>query len=111
MSLEFCRAETQDMIKYGEYVGVEDELQEFLYKNKHLFDVDVKYIYELDPYGDTELNMEQIKKVINICGSLKKSDILDDYGERENAKEVFEDLEKIFIRALECNQKIFAIGD
>ena len=111
MSLEFYRAETQDMINYGEYVGVEDEVQDFLYKNEHLFDVDVKYIYEIDPYGDTELNMEQIKKIINICDSLKKSDILDDYGEGENAKEVFEDLEKIFIRALECNQKIFAIGD
>ena len=47
MSLEFYRAETQDMINYGEYVGVEDELQDFLYKNEHLFDVDVKYIYEI----------------------------------------------------------------
>ncbi len=34
MSLEFYRAETQDMIKYGEYVGEEDELQEFFGKQQ-----------------------------------------------------------------------------
>ena len=49
--------------------------------------------------------------MINICGSLKKNDILDAYDEGENAKDIFGDLEEILLRALECKQKIFAIGD
>ena len=111
MGLEFYRAETQGKIDYSESVGLEAELQDFLHKNRHLFDVDVKSIYELDPYGDTELDAEQIEKMINICGSLKKNDILDAYDEGENAKDIFGDLEEILLRALECKQKIFAIGD
>lgn len=56
--MEFYRGETKDKINYSEYVELEDQLQDFLYRN-----------------------------------------------------EVFESLEKLFVKALECNQKIFAIGD
>lgn len=109
--MEFYRGETKDKINYSEYVELEDELQDFLYGNRHLLDSNAKYIYEIDPYGDTEFYAEQISSIISICRSIKVNGVLDNYDKGENAKEVFESLEKLFVKALKYNQKIFAIGD
>lgn len=50
--------------------------------------------YEIDPYGDTEFDAEQVSRIISICRSIKANGILDNYDKGENSKEMFESLEK-----------------
>lgn len=112
MSLDFYRATSKENIDYrGEFVGLEDELQEYLYKKRDLINCDVKCIYEIDPYSDTELDSSAIKRVMVACKEIKIDGCLDGYDDEEEAQEVFTDLEILCKNALESNQNIFAIGD
>lgn len=112
MSLDFYRAKSKDSIDFrNEFVGLEDELQEYLYKNRDMIDCDVKCIYEIDPYSDSELDSTMIKVIMNVCGEIKTGGYLTHYENEDEAIEFFVGLEELCKNALECNQKIFAIGD
>lgn len=111
MSLDFYRAKSKDEINFNEeFVSLEEELQQFLYKNRDRIRYDTECIYKIDPYGDTELDCCNIKKIMNLCVALQTEECLSDY-EEEDAVDVFSDLEQLCKNAIEGNQNIFAIGD
>lgn len=112
MSLDFYRAKSRNNIDFNnEFVGLDDELQEYLHKNRGSIKYDVKCIYEIDAYSDTELDSSTIKLIMDVCSKIKTDDFLANYEDAEEAEEVFAGLEKLCKNALENGQKIFAIGD
>lgn len=112
MSLDFYIAKKKESIDFnGEFVSLEEELQEFLYKNRDKIKYDVECIYAIDPYSDTKLDCESIKKIMRGCEVIKTSECLSDYESEDVAVEVFADLEKLCKKAIESNQKVFAMGD
>lgn len=112
MSLDFYRAKSRDRINFSdEFVELEEKLQNYLYKNRDIIDCDVRCIYQIDPYGDSELGSDMVKLIMDICGEMKTGVYLTHYEEEDEAKDFFVRLEKLCKNALECNQKIFAIGD
>lgn len=112
MGLDFYRAKEKDSIDFNdEFVGLEEELQEFLYKNRDRIKYDVECIYAIDPYSDILLDYESIKKIMGVCRAIKTDECLSAYEDEDEAKEVFADLEQLCKKAIECNQNIFAIGD
>ncbi|WP_160124116.1 hypothetical protein [Listeria monocytogenes] len=52
-----------------------------------------------------------IKVLMDVCGKIKTSGYLTHYEDEDEAMEFFVRLEELCKNALECNQKIFAIGD
>ena len=112
MSLDFYRAKSKDSIDFNdEFVGLEDELQEYLYKNRDMIDCDIKCIYDIDPYSDTEFDSTTIKVIMDVSGKIKKGGYLACYEDEDEAIEFFVGMEELCKKALECNQKMFAIGD
>lgn len=112
MSLDFYRAKEKDEIDFNdEFVGLEEELQEFLYKNRDRIKCNVECIYAIDPYGDTQLDCESIEKIMGVCRVMKTDECLSSYEDESEAIEVFADLEQLCKKAIECNQNVFAIGD
>lgn len=112
MSLDLYRANTRENIDFnGDFVGIEDTLQEFLYKNRDKIKGDVECIYAIDPYGDTQLNDESIKKIIEVCRVIRTEEYLSDYEDADEAIEIFDELEDLCVKAIESHQHIYAIGD
>lgn len=112
MSLDFYRAKEKDKIDFNdEFVGLEEELQEFLYKNRERIKCNVECIYAIDPYGDTQLDCESIENIMGVCRVMKTDECLSSYVDEDEAIEVFADLEQLCKKAIECNQNVFAIGD
>ncbi|EAE1348709.1 hypothetical protein FPV71_08255 [Listeria monocytogenes] len=112
MSLDFYRAESKDSIDFdNEFVGLEEELHDYLYENRDMIDCEIKCIYEIDPYSDSELDSTMIKVLMDVCGKIKTGGYLTHYEDEDEAMEFFVRLEELCKNALECNQKIFAIGD
>lgn len=112
MSLDLYRANTRENIDFnGDFVGIEETLQEFLFQNKDKIKSDVECIYAIDSYGDTELNDDSIKKIIEVCRVMRTEECLSDYEYADETIEIFDDLEKLCVKALKSHQHIYAIGD
>ncbi|MGF6907422.1 ribonuclease domain-containing protein [Fusobacterium sp. PH5-44] len=54
-----------------------------------MIDIDIRYINDLDPYGDTEIKSDDINLLMEICCRLINSNYLSDYEFKE-----FENREK-----------------
>ena len=114
MALDFCMAQSQRAFEKGKIngrVALVDGLQDFLYDNESLIDINVKFIYDFDPYGDVLLGTESIKELMGICNDLKACKILDKYNQAKKAKEDIIKLAILCKRALETEQYIFVLGD
>lgn len=76
--------------------------------------IDIRYINDLDPYGDTEIKSDDINLLMEICYRLINSDYLSDHESEENeedGRETLEELRKLCIKAKESGENIYAIGD
>ena len=118
MGLDFYIAKSKDSINFEERgVSLSGDLQEYLYRNRMMIDIDIRYINDLDPYGDTEIKSDDINLLMEICYRLINSDYLSDYESEEdeeneeNGRETLEELRKLCIKARESGENIYAIGD
>jgi len=112
MGLDFYMAKSIDSINIDDAViELCEELQEYLYKKREVIDFDIRCIYELDPYGDTELDSGNMENLIAVCDKIIDSDYLSDYDEEEEERALLINLKSLCKKAIKNDLKVYAIGD
>ena len=112
MGLDFYVAQSFDEIQANdETVELKEELQEYLYKRREAINFDIECIYGIDPYGDTEIEREQMKNIIIACEKITDGEYLSDYDDIEDGRESLNELKNLCKRAIENNKRLCAIGD
>ena len=112
MGLDFYEAQSLNEIHANdEMVELSEELQEYLYKRREIVNFDIECIYGIDPYGETEIEIEQVKNIIIACEKLADGEYLLDYDDMEGGKESLNELKNLCKSAIENNKRVCAIGD
>jgi len=112
MGLDFYIAQSFDEVSADdEMVELNEELQEYLYKKRETIKFDIECIYGIDPYGDTKIEIEQVKNIIIACEKLIEGECLVGYDDIEDGKESLNELKNLCKRAVENDKKVCAIGD
>ena len=106
MSVHFCVAGNSEEALISEHhLEFDEELHEFLYKNRYRLPDKSDLLIGLDPYGDRILGVEDIRTLIEICGYLRE-----EFNEAE-VKSFANKLLSLCELALEHSSSIVALGD
>lgn len=110
--LDFYIADSVDTVIANEpSVYISDELQEYLYYKKNIVDFDMKYFFDIDPYGDTLLDIDHVKELIKICDNIIESGLLTSFKEKNEYVDCIIQLKKMCKKAIKDNKTIVVIGD
>ena len=118
MGLDFYIANSNDMFiakkmitAIEDFAGLNEELQEYIYKNRSALDFDVHCLIDIDPYADTMLEFDKIIQIMKACKNITESDFLQSYEDVDGAINTFLQLKSLCEKAVAGNKNIIAIGD
>ncbi|MDC7783402.1 MULTISPECIES: hypothetical protein [Priestia] len=106
MSVTFYIADNEEETNVAEYgVYLEDEVHDYLRKKEKGKRYEFELLINLDPYGNKQFNIHEVKRLKRICEL-----ILKDYKE-SFVIEFVQELYSLCTEALDRNKLIFALGD
>lgn len=110
--MNFYIADSIAEVKFDDVnIGMDDELVEYLYVIKKNNPNVASIFYYLDPYGDVELQKEDIEDLIGFCRYILEADLLQRYEEKEEAVDTLNDIISICLKAIKEGKNIVSIGD
>ena len=65
----------------GANVEFSDELLGFIYKLKEQVSIDMSKLYEINPYDDVEISVNDLYQIIEVCNYIIDKSLLRDYVE------------------------------
>lgn len=92
-------------------VEFSDELLEYIYKNRHVLNLEANVLDQIDPYDDILLVKEQIISIKEICNKFSNSYILQVYEDFDEGKDSLVDLERLCDEAIKKDLLLISIGD
>lgn len=110
--MNFYIGNSIDEIKFDDYnIEFSDDLLQYMYNHRELISVDLKILFEIDPYSDTFLEYEYVKEINNICSLIIETDIIKGYDDYDEGIEMINDLLQITNLALLNKKGLVIIGD
>ena len=110
--MNFYIGNSIDEIKFDDYnIEFSDDLLQYMYNHRKLISVDLKILFEIDPYSDTFLEYEYVKEINNICSLIIETDIIKGYDDYDEGIEMINDLLQITNLALLNKKGLVIIGD
>ena len=110
--MNFYIGNSIDEIKSDDYnIEFSDDLLQYMYNHRELISVDLKILFEIDPYSDTFLEYEYVKEINNICSLIIETDIIKGYDDYDEGIEMINDLLQITNLALLNKKGLVIIGD
>jgi len=110
MAIDFYFGNTIEEADYeGLHGALTEEVGELVYQNKDSLNFDVKLIIDLDPYGDTLLDIDKCKNLYDSISNVLNSGLVE-----EMSTEDFEGLEKLQTLlkiAIKTDRKVIGIGN
>ena len=94
-----------------DFASLDDELQDYVYDNRGEAKFKLDSLFEIVPYADSMLELDNIIHLLILCEGILSSDFLINYDEINQAIYNFQQLEHICKRAIKENKKIIVIGD
>ncbi len=91
-------------------VGISDDLLEFLYDNRHIFSNGYFFLQEIDPFDDVVIGKTQIALLLEMCNTIIRSKLLNDYADEEEANSITE-LKDLVQEAIKQNKSMVSIGE
>ena len=88
-----------------------DELIDFIYKLRKQVPFDMCKLYEIDPYDDVEIEVNDLPQIIRICNYVLDTSLLKKYGEADVGRQMLQDLVGIAQEALSRGLGLISIGD
>ncbi len=112
MGLDFYIADSMKQLDLNAgTMYISEELMEYLYQNRDEIDLDMQYLFNIDPYGDTLLDIPDIQRMNNILQGIYMGKILDGFEEADEAKQSLNKIMALCAYALKLHKKIAIIGD
>ena len=94
-----------------DFASLDDELQDYVYDNRGEAKFKLDSLFEIDPYADSMLELDNIIHLLILCEGILSSDFLKCYDEINQAIYNIKQLEHICKKAIKENKKIVVIGD
>lgn len=92
-------------------VEFNDELIAFVYKLDKQVAFDMHQLHEINPYDDVEISIDDLPQIIEICKYILNAELLHEYEEREEGKQMLQGLVEIAQKAISKNLGLVSIGD
>lgn len=92
-------------------VEFSDELIDFIYKLSKQVSFDMSKLYEINPYDDAVVSVNDLSQIIEICNYILDASLLQNYEEPDEGNQMMEDLVKIARKAISKNVGLVSIGD
>lgn len=92
-------------------VEISDELINFVYKLDGQGAFDMHQLYEINPYDDVEISINDLPQIIEICKYILNAELLQDYEEPNEGNQMLQDLVEIAEKAMSKNFGLVSIGD
>ena len=110
--MTFFIAESIDEISPQDFgVEISDELFEFICRQQRKVVFDMGKLTALDPYGDAEVPLPDLDEIIESCHCILKQDLLQNYDDPNEGKQMLQDLISIAQTAKAQNFGLFSVGD
>ena len=92
-------------------VEFSDELISFIYKLSKDTSFDMSKLYNIDPYDDVVIPLEDVENIIDVCDFVLKKVPQQDYEEIDEGNQMLKNLLEIAQRAKTRNLGLVSIGD
>lgn len=92
-------------------VEFSDELLEYIYRNRHVLNLETNILDQINSYDDISFVKEQINSIKEICNKFLNSDILQEYEDFDEGKDSLVDLERLCDEAIKKDLLLISIGD
>ena len=92
-------------------VEFNDELIDFIYKLSKQVSFDMSKLYEINPYEDVVVSVNDLSQIVEICNYILDTSLLQNYEEPDEGNLMMEDLVKIARKAISRNVGLVSIGD
>lgn len=110
--MNFYIGSTIDEIdEQGANVEFSDELIGFIYKLKEQVSIDMSKLYEINPYDDVQISVNDLYQIIEVCNYIIDKSLLRDYVESVEGNQMLLNLIKIAKEAMSRGRGLVSIGD
>lgn len=92
-------------------VEFDDELIAYVYKVDKQVVFDMHRLYEINPYDDVEISIDDLPQIIEICKYILNEELLHGYEESEEGQQMLQGLVEIAQEAIAKNLGLVSIGD
>ncbi|MCH5281427.1 MAG: hypothetical protein J1E61_08145 [Lachnospiraceae bacterium] len=92
-------------------VEFSDELIDFIYRLKGQAEIDMSTLYEIDPYADVEISVNDLSQIIDICHYILKESLIQDYEDPIEGEKMLKELSEMAKEAASKGMGLLSIGD
>lgn len=92
-------------------VEFSDELIDFIYKLSNQVSFDMSKLYEIDPYNDVVISINDLSQIVEICNYILDASLLQNYGEPDEGNQMLRNLIEISQKAMKRGLGLISIGD
>ena len=92
-------------------VEFSDELIDFIYELNSQVELDMHQLYDVNPYDDVELSINDLPQIIEICKYILNAELLQDYKEPDEGNQMLQDLVEIAQKAISKKLGLVSVGD
>lgn len=88
-----------------------DDLIGFIYKLREQVSIDMSKLYEINPYDDVEISINDLSQFVEICNYILGKSLLRNYGESVEGNKMLLDLTGIAKKAFSRGKGLVSVGD